>query len=62
MPQLSKFLIPHIPDEQFGFLPGTGTMDAGLVIADEISRVLEDREEIRLIALDFKGAFGGDVC
>ena len=57
MPQLSKFLIPHIPAEQFGFLPGTGTMDAGLVIADEISRVLEDREEVRLIALDFKGAF-----
>ena len=33
MPQLSVFLLPHIPEEQFGFIPGTGTLDVGAVQA-----------------------------
>jgi hypothetical protein len=57
MPQLSSFLIEHIPPNQFGFLPGTGTLDVGVILADQISRALEARKDVRLVALDFKGAF-----
>ncbi|CAN0065010.1 unnamed protein product, partial [Heterosigma akashiwo] len=57
MPQLSSFLYEHIPPEQFGFLRGTGTADVGVIIADQIARSLEARKDVRLVALDFKGAF-----
>ncbi|CAM9791021.1 unnamed protein product, partial [Heterosigma akashiwo] len=42
---------------QFGFLPGTGTVDVGVILADRISLALEVRKDVRLVALDFKGAF-----
>ncbi|CAN0140313.1 unnamed protein product, partial [Heterosigma akashiwo] len=42
---------------QFGFLPGTGTLDIGVILADQISRALEARKDVRIVALDFKGAF-----
>ncbi|CAM9923839.1 unnamed protein product [Heterosigma akashiwo] len=57
MKQLSSFLFGHIPPNQFGFLPGTGTVDVGVVLADRISLALEARKDVRLVALDFKGAF-----
>ena len=57
MQQLSGFLLEHILDEQFGFIPGSGTNDVGLIIADKLSRALENRKEIRMVALDFRGAF-----
>ena len=57
MKQLSSFLFGHIPPNQFGFLPGTGTVDVGVILADTISLALEARKDVRLVALDFKGAF-----
>ena len=36
MPQLSVFLLPQIPEEQFGFIPDTGTLDVGAILADHI--------------------------
>ena len=55
--QLAFFLIEHIPPNQFGFLPGTGALDIGVILADPISRALEARKDVRLVVLDFKGAF-----
>ena len=57
MKQLSSFLFGHIPPNQFGFLPGTGTVDVGVILADRISLALEARKDVRLVAFDFKGAF-----
>ena len=57
MPQLSSFILQHIPNEQFGFIPRYGTMDVGVIIADKIATALEAREEVKIIALDFQGAF-----
>ena len=57
MPQLSAFLLPHIPEEQFGFIPGTGTLDVGAVLSDQIAQALQTKKDVRLVALDFKGAF-----
>ncbi|CAN0145856.1 unnamed protein product, partial [Heterosigma akashiwo] len=44
MKQLSSFLFGHIPPNQFGFLPGTGTVDVGVILADTISLALEARK------------------
>jgi hypothetical protein len=46
-----------MPDEQFGFVPGTGTADVGVILADEIAAALEAQEELRIVALDIRGAF-----
>ena len=54
---MRKRLLQYIPDEQFGFVPNTGTADVGVAIADEIAIALEAREELRGAALDLKGAF-----
>ena len=59
MKQLSSFLFGHIPPNQFDFLlvPGKGTVDVGVILADKISLALEARKDVWLVALDFKGAF-----
>ena len=57
MKQLKAFLFGHIPPSQFGFLPGTGTVDVSVILADKISLALEARKDVRLVALNFKGAF-----
>ena len=57
MPQLSAFLLRHIPEEQFGFIPGTGTLDVGAVLANQIAQALQAEKDVRLVALNFKGAF-----
>ncbi|CAM9381446.1 unnamed protein product [Heterosigma akashiwo] len=57
MKQLSIFLFGYIPPNQFGFLPGTGTVDVGVILADAIFLALEARKDVRLAVLDFKGAF-----
>jgi hypothetical protein len=44
MPQFSAFLLPHIPEEQFGLIPGTGTLDVGVVLADQIARALQSKK------------------
>ena len=38
-------------------MPNTGTADVGIAIADQIATTLEAREELRVVALDFRGAF-----
>ena len=57
LPQLRSRLLPYIPDEQFGFVPGAGTADVGIVITNEIAEALEAREELRVVALNIRGAF-----
>ena len=57
LPQLRNRLLPFIPDEQFGFIPGSGTPDVGIIIADKIATALEAHEELRIVAFDIKGAF-----
>ncbi|CAM9736729.1 unnamed protein product, partial [Heterosigma akashiwo] len=57
MKQLSSFLFGHILPNQFGFLPGTGTVDVGVILTDRIFLALEARKDVWLVALDFKGAF-----
>ena len=56
LPQLSRRLLQYIPEEQFGFVPNTGTADVGIAIADQIATTLEARDELRVVALDFRGA------
>ena len=43
-------------------MPNTGTADVGVVITNETATALEAREELRVIALDYKGAFNGVVA
>ena len=57
MPQLSAFLLPHIPEEQYWFIPDTGTLDVGAVLADQIAQVLMTKKGVRIVVLDFKGGF-----
>ena len=53
MPQLSSFLLRHIPYEQFGFIPNSGTNDVGVILADEIAQSLENRIELYCLLLIF---------
>ena len=57
LPQLRRRLLQFIPPEQFGFVPGSGVSDAGILLADEIASTLNDREELRVVSLDLRGAF-----
>ena len=50
-------MLPHIPEEQFGFIPDTGTLDVGAVLADQVAQALQAKKDVRLVALDFMGAF-----
>ena len=54
MPQLQRQILPHIP-EQFGFMKGSSTSDAGVFLT--ITSAVNHRAEVRLVALDIKGAF-----
>ena len=57
LPQLSRCIYPHIPKEQFGFMKGSSTSDAGVLLASCITTAINQRAEARLVALDIKGAF-----
>ena len=48
MPQLSAFLLPHIPEEQLGFIPDTGTLDVGAVLSDQMAQALQAKKDVRL--------------
>ena len=61
VPQLYKHIIQHIPSEQFGFVKGSNTLDAGLSLASTITSALNQRAEVRLVALNIKGGFD-HVC
>ena len=62
LPQLRRRLLQFIPPEQFGFVPGSGVSDAGILLADEIASALNDREELRVVSLDLRGAFDRVSC
>ena len=55
--QLQRQIYPHIPSDQFGFMKGSSTSDAGVSLASTITTAINQRTEIRLVALDIKGAF-----
>jgi len=55
--QLQHHIFPHIPPEQFGFLRGSSTSDAGISLASTIAAAINQRADVRLVALDIKGAF-----
>ena len=55
--QLWRYIDPHIPREQFGFMRGSSTLDAGVSLASTITTAINQRAEARLVALDIKGAF-----
>jgi len=57
MSQLQRQILPHIPSEQFGFMKGSSTSDAGVSLASTITSAVHHRAEVRLVALDIKGAF-----
>jgi len=57
VPQLQRHIDPHIPREQFGFMRGSSTSDAGVSLASTITTAINQRAEARLVALDIKGAF-----
>ena len=56
-PQLRRYIDPHIPQEQFGFMKSSNTLDAGVSLASTITTAINQRAEARLVALDIKGAF-----
>ena len=43
--------------EQFGFIPDTGTLGVGAVLADQVAQALQANKDAQLVALDFKGRF-----
>ena len=55
--QLRRHIDPHIPKEQFGFMKGSSTSDAGVFLASAVTTAINQRAEARLVALDIKGAF-----
>ena len=57
MTQLRCRILPFIPSEQFGFLKGSSTSDAGISLATTVASAINQRAEVRLVALDIKGAF-----
>ena len=57
VPQLQRHIDPHIPWEQFGFMRGSSTSNAGVSLASTITTAINQRAEARLVALDIKGAF-----
>ena len=59
--KLYKRIIQHIPSEQFGFVKGSNTLDAGLSLASTIISALNRRAEVRLVALDILTMFAGKV-
>ena len=57
LPRLQKHITPFIPSQQFGFMSGSSCADAGVSMTGSIVSALNQRAEVRLVALDIKGAF-----
>ena len=53
IPQVSVLLIAHIAEKQFGFIHGTGTLDIGIILADQTAQALQARKRMQIVALDF---------
>ena len=54
--QLYNFLAPNIPQNQYGFLKGTGAQDCGATIAFSATQALNCLQEC-ILSLYTKGAF-----
>jgi len=52
--QLQCHIFPHIPPEK---LRGSSTSDTGISLASTIAVAINQRADVRLVALDIKGAF-----
>jgi hypothetical protein len=59
-PQFEAWAKKFIPDWQYGFIPGCGTVDYGAALTLKIQDCLERRKQGVLIATDIQGAF--DQC
>ena len=55
--QMYNFTAPFIPQNQYGFVKGTGAQDFGATIAFIATQALNCRQELRIVSLDIKGAF-----
>ena len=55
--QLQRQISLYIPPEQFGFLKGSSTSDAGVSLVSAVTTAINHRAEVQLVALDIKGAF-----
>ena len=55
--QFEAWIDRFIPDSQFGFVRGCGTVDYGLYVGTLMANAFEARQEGLLIPLDVKGAF-----
>jgi len=45
-----EHILTFIPSEQFGFLKGSGTSDAGISLASTITSVINQQAEVKLVA------------
>ena len=54
---LEKHITSFIPSQQFGFMSGSSCADAGISMTGSVVAALNQRAEVRLVALDIKGAF-----
>ena len=55
--QMYNFTAPFIPQNQYGFVKGTGAQDRGATISFIATQALNCRQELRIVSLDIKGAF-----
>ena len=55
--QFEAWIDGFIPDSQFGFAKGSGSVDYGMYVGFLMAQTLEARQEGLLIPLDVKGAF-----
>ena len=55
--QMYNFIAPFIPQNQYGFVKGTGAQDCGTTIAFTATQALNRQQECYIVSLDIKGAF-----
>ena len=55
--QMYNFVAPFIPQNQYGFVKGTGAQDCGATVAFVATQALNSRQECCIVSLDIKGAF-----
>ena len=57
LPQLQKHITPFILSQQFCFMSGSSCADAGVSMTGSIIATLNQRVEVRMVALGIKGTF-----
>ena len=53
--QMYNFNVPFLPQNQYGFVKGTGAQDCGATIAFTATQALNRRQECRIVSLDKGG-------